>query len=325
MTRDLFQYTQNDRTGNSVKMEDMPAFTMVGDKLTPVGGRMFFNGEFNAYSVEDVLPRIRAVMELFSVGALHIAPMQSDSLFQHWARAGGAKALSLATALLSTEDMQPVQVPVVRVRDQTTKVTLAVGVESNNGLLSEVEYTREDGHVASFLNFWNKELDINLCAYDRMLVGMLRKAAPEEGSDVCWAIPHGEMFRKANSELKSRRYPSGTALLSHKHVATLLKEDEHSMQNNRQAWLDPITKLDLLLQGIVGSYGGVHVYTDAMRPKEYRVLNDDDKFIVSQPVLLGKLFRRDFTGTNIDDKQNVISRYQTYSAYVFNDAVVRVG
>lgn len=317
MLADLFQYipSEVDGRGEAVPLAMIPDFTLERGRLLRHDGLMFVDGKF-CCPPRDIILRIRALMKLFSINAIQFRAVNSDSLFQSWAHAEKATEMSLAYKLLSTEHVQRLSYPRVMVQDQTTKVTLALGVQSNHGLLSERTHHRDDGEAISMNstteleNFCKRELYRNVCSHDVVLVDMLRRAAPVE-TDI--SIVNADVM------VQSLGFGRSTVLFSEERALKLLYEEGHETS------FDPVTKLELLLQGAIGSYHGILVYTDAMRPLWYRFLRDDECFVVGPPSHLGKLFHREDVSTSIDDKRAAITRHQTYSAYVFDKAVVRVG
>ena len=316
MLADLFQYIPSEvgGRGEAVPLAMIPDFTLERGRLSRHDGLMFIGGKF-CCPPQDIVLRIRALIKLFHINAIQFRAVNSDSLFQNWAHTEKATEMSLAHKLLSTEHVQRLSYPRVMVQDQTTKVTLAMGVQSNHGLLSEKEHQRDDGEALSMTTtdrekFFKREIYRNVCSYDAVLVDMLRRAAPVE-TDI--SIVNADVM------VQSLGFGRSTALFSSERASKMLFEE--GLQNV----FDPVTKLDLLLQGAIGSYRGILVYTDAMRPLGYRALEEDDNYVVGPPSHLGKLFHREEVSTSIDDKKAAITRHQTYSAFVFDKAVVRVG
>lgn len=154
-------------------------------------------------------------------------------------------------------------------------------IEQSSGDLLQDKY--EDG------------LEQILVAEDKVWLNLARTAAPASNDVFFFNTFTPTVFSQMRTEVAHWGIPVTTAIVAYDIWNDILTDAEFS------AFVDPVTKHEIVLEGSIGSFFGVQFITDGYRAETLRVLSDGEVFMLGAPQTLGGItVRKDLMFKNID-------------------------
>lgn len=154
-------------------------------------------------------------------------------------------------------------------------------IEQSSGDLLQDKY--EDG------------LEQILVAEDKVWLNLSRTAASATNDIFFFNTFTPTVFSQMRTEVARWGIPVTTAIVAYDIWNDILTDAEFS------AFVDPVTKHEIVLEGSIGSFFGVQFITDGYRAETLRVLSDGEVFMLGAPQTLGGItVRKDLMTKSID-------------------------
>jgi len=154
-------------------------------------------------------------------------------------------------------------------------------IEQSSGDLLQDKY--EDG------------LEQLLVSEDKVWLNLSRTAASASNDVFFFNTFTPTVFSQMRTEVARWGIPVTTAVVAYDLWNDILTDAEFS------AYVDPVSKHEMVLDGSIGSFLGVQFITDGYRAETLRVLSDGEVFMLGAPQTLGGItVRKDLMTKNID-------------------------
>ena len=154
-------------------------------------------------------------------------------------------------------------------------------IEQSSGDLLQDKY--EDG------------LEQLLVSEDKVWLSLCRTAATASNDIFFFNTFTPTVFSQMRTEVARWGIPVTTAVVAYDLWNDILTDAEFS------AYVDPVVKHEMVLEGSIGSFFGVQFITDGYRAETLRVLSDGEVFMLGAPQTLGGItVRKDLMTKNID-------------------------
>jgi len=309
------------------------------------GSRMFdrkTGSEVNAYSTDDLMKQIGRLIEAHQSGDIKrvtasvseedrakkealVTAALNDTEGVGWRALGEVMAEEIQTAmdregfarkLLITKDLDRGEVGRVPIKEKnvmawymTTDANVPASVVRQNYVYPPEFYltanilieTRElqQSPVDLLDEKYSEGLEQVMVGEDRVFKILADRSATTVNDIVYYNVFTPAIFSTLVSSIRAWNIPCTSAVIAYDLWNDMIGDATFSN------WFDPVTKREMILNGLLGNILGVEIITDAFREPNLHVLNTGEVYFCGAPKTLGAITKRqDVTSDPINNYNN---------------------